>query len=78
MSLRQSIERELVNEREAAEHLGMSLATLRRYRYGIDGRTDGPSVVKIGRTVRYALSDLRKFKAAHTVGPVVAKQFWGL
>jgi hypothetical protein len=61
LSLKQIIERELVSEREAANYLGMSVATLRRYRYKVGTKTDGPRVIKIGRTVRYALSDLKRF-----------------
>ena len=61
MSLKQVIQRELVSEKEAANYLGMSLATLRRYRYKVGTKTDGPWVIKIGRTVRYALSDLKRF-----------------
>ena len=61
MSLKQVIERELVSEHEAANYLGMSLATLRRYRYKVGTKTDGPRWIKIGRTVRYALSDLKRF-----------------
>ena len=67
MSLKQPIQRELLGEKEAAEYLGISLATLRRYRYRIGGRTDGPPIVKIGRAVRYARSDLDRFIKAQRV-----------
>jgi hypothetical protein len=57
-------QRELLNENEAAEFLGMSVATLRRHRYGIGDRHDGPPVVKIGHLVRYPLGGLRGYIAA--------------
>ena len=72
LSLQQSIERELLDEKEAAHYLGLLVATLRRYRYGIGGRTDGPRVIKIGQTV-YPLSDLRRFQNAHSSGSVMPK-----
>jgi hypothetical protein len=59
-SLMQTIERELLDENEAAAYLKLSLATIRRYRYGIGGRT-GLRVTRIGRAVRYARSDLDEF-----------------
>ena len=64
MSLKQIIERELLDENDAADYLGLSLATLRRYRYGIGDR-HGLPVIKIGRAVRYARADLNRFIAAH-------------
>ena len=73
MTLKQTIERELLDEREAANYLGISLATLRRYRYRIGNRTDGPQIVKIGRAVRYARSDLDKFTKAQKVGSFVRR-----
>jgi predicted DNA-binding transcriptional regulator AlpA len=74
VSLEQAISRELLNEREAAEFLRMSVATIRRYRYGIGGRTDGPRVIKIGGAVRYARSDLNKFINANALGTHVPKR----
>lgn len=44
----------LVDEREAAERLGLAVATLRRWRWV--GR--GPLFVKIGGAVRYDPADL--------------------
>jgi predicted DNA-binding transcriptional regulator AlpA len=69
LTLKQTIERELLNEREAAHFLGISVATLRRYRYRVGNRTDGPPIIKIGRAVRYARSDLAKFYRGMTAGP---------
>ena len=54
-------QRELLNETEAAEFLGMSVATLRRHRYGVGARNDGPPVVKIGHLVRYPRNGLRGY-----------------
>ena len=68
MTLRQTVERELLDEHETANYLGISLSTLRRYRYRVGDRTDGPQIVKIGRAVRYARSDLAKFIKAQKAG----------
>ena len=73
MALKQIIERELLDEREAAAYLKISLSTLRRYRYKIGGRTDGPQIIKIGRAVRYARSDLDRFARAQKVGSFVQR-----
>lgn len=50
----------LRNEHEAAVRLGMSVLTLRRWRWA--GR--GPVFIKVGAAVRYADSDLEDFIAA--------------
>ena len=68
MTLKQTVERELLDEKQAAHYLGISVATLRRYRYRIGNRTDGPPIIKIGRAVRYARSDLDKFVKAQRAG----------
>jgi hypothetical protein len=52
----------LLDEHQAAAYLKMSLATIRRYRYGVGGR-EGLRFVKIGRTIRYARDDLNDFIA---------------
>ena len=49
--------RRAMNEVEAAEQLGMSVATLRAWRH----RKQGPPFVKFGRSVRYLPSDLEAF-----------------
>ncbi|WP_025322238.1 helix-turn-helix transcriptional regulator [Deferrisoma camini] len=47
----------LMNEKEAAAYLGLSVRTLQAWRQkGI-----GPAWKKLGRAVRYALSDLDAF-----------------
>ena len=68
MTLKQTVERELLDEKQAAHYLGISLSTLRRYRYRIENRTDGPPIIKIGRAVRYARVDLAKFIKAQKAG----------
>jgi len=47
----------LINEYEAAQLLGLSVSTLRNWRFaGV-----GPKYYKVGRAVRYDRSDLRAF-----------------
>ncbi len=50
----------LLNEREAADFLNVSVLTLRRWRWA--GKP--PAFVKLGSAVRYAPDDLRAFLAA--------------
>lgn len=47
----------LLNEYAAADMLGLSVKTLRRWRWA--GR--GPRFIKIGAAVRYDLTDLRAY-----------------
>jgi predicted DNA-binding transcriptional regulator AlpA len=51
----------LISEKEAAERLGVSVATLRRLRYS----GDGPDHIKIGGLIKYAPDDLDKFIQAN-------------
>jgi predicted DNA-binding transcriptional regulator AlpA len=53
----------LLTERECAERLALSLATLRRRR--CEGRP--PKWIKIGASVRYRLEDLEEFIDASVV-----------
>lgn len=46
-----------INEIEAAERLGLSVATLRAWRH----RGQGPRFVRFGRAVRYLVEDLGDF-----------------
>ena len=46
-----------MNEIEAAERLGLSVATLRAWRH----RGKGPRFVRLGRAVRYLPTDLAEF-----------------
>jgi excisionase family DNA binding protein len=50
-----------VTEREAAQCLGFSLPTLRRWRYA----KTGPAHIRVGRSIRYLRADLDRFIAAH-------------
>ena len=49
-----------LNEQEAARYTGMSVSFLRRARLRahLDGRASGPPVCKVGRSVRYLITDL--------------------
>ena len=53
----------VVNEQEAAETLGLSVATLRSWRH----RKTGPPFVRFGRAVRYIRSDLDSFVNASRI-----------
>ena len=50
-------------EREVAEPLGLSVATLRAWRH----RGKGPRFLRLGRSVRYLPSDLEDFVRASAV-----------
>ena len=54
----------LLSERDIAVHLGVSLATVRRWRL----LARGPKYLKIGSSVRYAPSDLKAFVDSLPVG----------
>lgn len=56
---------QLFTEREAAEYLSRSPATLTRWRF----ERVGPAFVKLGRAVRYKLADLDAYVAAHRFDP---------
>ena len=58
------IERRLVNEREAARLVGFSVAALIKWRR--EGR--GPRYIRVGRSIRYRVSDLVEWIQRHTVG----------
>ncbi len=57
------MENRAVTEGEAAERLGLSVATLRAWRH----RRKGPRFVRFGRAVRYLPADLDEFIRASTV-----------
>lgn len=50
----------IINEKEAARYIGMSTAFLRQSRCdgNLKGRTQAPPFLKLGRAVRYKISDL--------------------
>lgn len=54
-------ERSLLNEKEVAKQLGVSLACLQRWRW----RKEGPPYVKLGSAVRYRPEDLDAFVRAN-------------
>jgi len=54
-----------VNEIDAARMLGLSVQTLRNYRY----LRTGPPYLKLGRAVRYLVEDLEKYLAARRIVP---------
>jgi hypothetical protein len=60
---------DMVTEKETAEIIGMSVQFLRHSR--MDGlranRTAGPPYFKIGRSVRYKISDLSTWLDAHRI-----------
>lgn len=55
----------LINDKEAAIFLGMSVTTLRKWR--VEGR--GPRFYRLGRSVRYAIPDLESFRESNQVLP---------
>jgi hypothetical protein len=59
----------LVGERAAAAHLGVSVAFLRadRCRGQVGGRTPAPPWYRVGRAVRYDLTDLDQWLATRLV-----------
>lgn len=56
----------MFDEKQAAELLGCSVATLRKWRL----LGTGPAYVKVGRLVRYREADLMAYLDAHCVQPV--------
>jgi hypothetical protein len=54
----------VVNERDAAPYIGMSVPFLRAARLG---RTEGPAFIRIGRAIRYRVQDLDAFIAARRI-----------
>jgi predicted DNA-binding transcriptional regulator AlpA len=55
----------LLTEKEAALVLGVSVYTLQKWRL----RRVGPRYVKLGRAIRYRMSDLLDFISGNTIGP---------
>ena len=58
-----------MNEREAAQYVGMSIHFLQKARSegNVIGRTPGPPFLKIGRAVRYLRHDLDAWIMDHRV-----------
>jgi len=55
----------LIDEHEAAAHLGLKVATLRRWRWA----RRGPPWIKVGAAVRYAPVDLEHFIESGRASP---------
>lgn len=62
----------IVNEKEAARYIGMSAHFLRQGRCNgpTANRTPGPPWLKIGRAVRYRVSDLDAWLEEHRQGVI--------
>lgn len=56
----------LVNTAEAARRLSVSCSFLEKKRFF--GDADGPAYIKVGRAVRYRLTDLEAWAEAHCKG----------
>ena len=54
-----------LSEDQAAKELGSAVQTLRNWRH----LKRGPAYLKIGRSVRYQLEDLKTFKANRRIDP---------
>jgi len=54
-----------VNDKQAASLIGCSTGLLRKWR----AQGKGPRVIRIGRLVRYRISDLEAFLDAHVQAP---------
>ena len=68
MSTTQQTTQQLVTEKEAAHYIGMSPMFLRVSRLKTENaRGDAPPYIKIGRAVRYQVSDLNAFVQARRV-----------
>jgi hypothetical protein len=55
----------VVTEVQAAEILGRAVQTLRNDRH----LRQGPAYIKLGRSVRYKVSDLLKYLESHRIDP---------
>jgi hypothetical protein len=55
-----------MNDREAADFLGVSVGLLRKWRFYANG---GPAYYHVGRSVRYSRADLTKFLDSARVEP---------
>ena len=60
---------QLVDEREAARRLAVSVAFLRadRYRGHVGNRTPGPPFYRVGKAIRYDVGDLDRWLAERRV-----------
>ena len=60
---------ELVDEKQAAEILGISVSWLRKRRWN----RLPPEYVKLGAAVRYSVDDLRRFLESRRVGTIAER-----
>jgi predicted DNA-binding transcriptional regulator AlpA len=56
---------QFVNDRKAAEVLDAATQTMRNWRF----QRRGPKYIKIGRSIRYAMSDLLAYMENHKIDP---------
>lgn len=63
----------VLNEKKAAEYIGMSISYLQHARYyGATGnRTPGPIFIRLGRSIRYLKSDLDKWLLKNRVDKTI-------
>jgi len=54
-----------LSDDQAAEEIGVAVQTLRNWRH----QRKGPAYLKIGRSVRYQIEDLKKFKLNRRIDP---------
>ena len=59
------LQMEALSDDQAAKILGVAIQTLRNWRH----LKRGPAYLKIGRSVRYQLVDLKQFKANRRIDP---------
>ena len=55
----------LIPDTQASKILGIAVQTLRNWRQ--EGK--GPAYLKIGRSVKYSIDDLKRFLEAHKINP---------
>jgi predicted DNA-binding transcriptional regulator AlpA len=69
MSTNQSIVKQTLDEYEAADYTGLSVSFFRRARSKAEqgNRADGPPFLKIGRAIRYRITDLDLWLESHKV-----------
>jgi hypothetical protein len=54
-----------VDERKAAEELALAVQTLRNWRH----LRKGPPYIRLGRSIRYRIDDLRKYMEENRIAP---------
>jgi len=64
------MKKEILNDVEAADFLGLSAANLRRGRW----KKTGPPFVRLGRRIVYKISDLQEYLDRHRVDPEAQRE----